>query len=342
MPYLQNLVIITHHHLNQFSFVVSFPYAFCLLFNSFSVQRLINKNRLPHLLFYGPPGTGKTSTVMAIAQQLYGGSLQSMVLSLNASDDRGIDVVRDQIKTFAGTRKLFSSGMKLVILDEADHMTNDAQFALRRVIEKYSSNARFCIICNYVSKIIPALQSRCTKFRFSPLDHANMLVQAKRTVESEGLNIDEDAVEMVVTLAMGDMRRVLNVLQACSMAYDHITVERVCMATGSPMPSDIDTMIQWLFNESTPKCYELITNLQVERGVALADLVKLLGPWVGRLQMEPTVSCYLYDELSNLEHRLSFGVSERLQLGSLVAIFRTAADMMGGASSIKKSSDNAP
>ena len=139
--------------------------------------------------------------------------MQSMVLSLNASDDRGIDVVRDQIKTFAGTRKLFSSGMKLVILDEADHMTNDAQFALRRVIEKYSSNARFCIICNYVSKIIPALQSRCTKFRFSPLDHANMLVQAKRTVEAEGLSIDEDAVEMVVTLAMGDMRRVLNVLQ---------------------------------------------------------------------------------------------------------------------------------
>ena len=140
-----------------------------------------------------------------------------MVLSLNASDDRGIDVVRDQIKTFAGTRKLFSSGMKLVILDEADHMTNDAQFALRRVIEKYSSNARFCIICNYVSKIIPALQSRCTKFRFSPLDHANMLVQAKRTVEAEGLSIDEDAVEMVVTLAMGDMRRVLNVLQVCTV-----------------------------------------------------------------------------------------------------------------------------
>ena len=225
-----------------------------------------------------------------------------MVLSLNASDDRGINVVRDQIKTFAGTRKLFSSGMKLVILDEADHMTNDAQFALRRVIEKYSSNARFCIICNYVSKIIPALQSRCTKFRFSPLDHANMLIQAKRTVEAEGLNIDADAVEMVVTLAMGDMRRVLNVLQACSMAYDHITVARVCAATGSPMPQDIENMLNWLFNENVPRCYELINNLQIERGVALADLVRLLGPWIGRLQMEPSVSCYLYDELPNLEH----------------------------------------
>ena len=175
----------------SFSLLILLSFFFIQQINTTKVQRLINKNRLPHLLFYGPPGTGKTSTVMAIAQQLYGGSLQSMVLSLNASDDRGINVVRDQIKTFAGTRKLFSSGMKLVILDEADHMTNDAQFALRRVIEKYSSNARFCIICNYVSKIIPALQSRCTKFRFSPLDHANMLVQAKRTVEAEGLKIDE-------------------------------------------------------------------------------------------------------------------------------------------------------
>lgn len=295
---------------------------------------MLNKNRLPHLLFYGPPGTGKTSTIVAIAHQLYGGSVPSMVLSLNASDDRGIDVVREQIKTFAGTRKLFSSGMKLVILDEADHMTNDAQFALRRVIEKYSTNARFCIICNYVSKIIPALQSRCTKFRFSPLDHANMLIQATRTVQSENISIDDDAVEMVVTLAMGDMRRVLNVLQACSMAYDHITVERVCMATGSPLPKDVENMVQWLFNEKVDKCYELINQMQVERGVALADLVKLLGPYIGRLQMEPKVSCYLYDELSNLEHRLSFGVSEKLQLGSLVAMFRNAADMMGDQANI--------
>ena len=127
------------------------------------------------------------------------------------------------------------------------------------------------------------------------------------------------------------------------MAYDHITVEKVCMATGSPMPSDVENMIQWLFNEPTARVYELITNLQVERGVALADLVKLLGPWVGRLHIEPSVAAYLYDELSNLEYRLSFGVSEQLQLGSLVAIFRTAADKMGAsASSSVVSSNDAP
>jgi len=133
------------------------------------LNKLIDSNKLPHLLFHGPPGTGKTSTIIACAKKMYGSNYASMALELNASDDRGIDVVRDQIKEFAGTKKLFSSGVKLIILDEADAMTNEAQSALRRVIEKYTSNTRFCLICNYVNKIMPALQSRCTRFRFAPL-----------------------------------------------------------------------------------------------------------------------------------------------------------------------------
>ena len=124
------------------------------------LNKLIESNKLPHLLFHGPPGTGKTSTIKACAKKMFGEHISSMVLELNASDDRGIDVVREQIKEFAGTKKLFSTGVKLVILDEADAMTQDAQAALRRVIEKYTSNTRFCLICNYVNKIMPALQSR--------------------------------------------------------------------------------------------------------------------------------------------------------------------------------------
>lgn len=149
------------------------------------VEKFIEKNRLPHLLFYGPPGTGKTSTILAVARRIYGPNYKKQILEvcsfgqvvcgvsdrfskLNASDDRGIDVVREQIKNFAETRTLYSSGFKLIILDEADMMTTAAQAALRRVIEQYTKNVRFCIICNYVNKIIPAVQSRCTRFRFSP------------------------------------------------------------------------------------------------------------------------------------------------------------------------------
>ena len=149
------------------------------------VEKFIEKNRLPHLLLYGPPGTGKTSTILAVARRIYGPNYKKQILEvwlfshvvrrvvdsfpqLNASDDRGIDVVREQIKNFAETRTLYSSGFKLIILDEADMMTTAAQAALRRVIEQYTKNVRFCIICNYVNKIIPAVQSRCTRFRFSP------------------------------------------------------------------------------------------------------------------------------------------------------------------------------
>ena len=137
-----------------------------------TIRKFISEEKLPHLLFYGPPGTGKTSTILACAKELYSPKeFNSMVLELNASDDRGINVVRNQILSFASTRTIFNSGYKLVILDEADAMTNDAQNALRRIIEKYTDNVRFCLICNYLTKIIPALQSRYVYFYFNALSH---------------------------------------------------------------------------------------------------------------------------------------------------------------------------
>lgn len=177
----------------------------CYLY--FSVTKFIDQNQLPHLLFYGPPGTGKTSTILACARQLYSPTqFNSMVLELNASDDRGINIVRGQILNFASTRTIFSGGFKLIILDECDAMTNDAQNALRRsiyytrdrrnflnlehnilftVIEKYTENVRFCIICNYLSKIIPAVQSRCTRFRFAPLAEEQIIPRLNFVIQQE-------------------------------------------------------------------------------------------------------------------------------------------------------------
>merc|ERR1712130_48946 len=152
-----------------------------------TINKFVDGNRLPHLLLYGPPGTGKTSTVLALARKIYGNmNMRQMVLELNASDDRGIDVVREQIKTFSSTKQIFAgsfdksgqssniANFKLIILDEADAMTSTAQMALRRIMEKYTANTRFCIIANYTHKLSPALLSRCTRFRFSPLKDADI------------------------------------------------------------------------------------------------------------------------------------------------------------------------
>ena len=200
-----------------------------------TINKFIDQNRLPHLLLYGPPGTGKTSTILALARRIYGAAnMRQMVLELNASDDRGIDVVREQIKTFASTKQIFTSarsggssmaGFKLIVLDEADAMTSTAQMALRRIMEKYTTNTRFCIIANYSHKLSPALLSRCTRFRFSPLKEGDIRVLVDKVVEEEHVQIRGEAVDALVKLSKGDMRRALNVLQAChaSSKYSHKT-----------------------------------------------------------------------------------------------------------------------
>ncbi|GAA5914188.1 hypothetical protein JCM6882_004745, partial [Rhodosporidiobolus microsporus] len=183
-----------------------------------TIDQFISKNRVPHLLFYGPPGTGKTSTILAVARKIYGGTpggMRNNCLELNASDERGIDVVREQIKNFASTKMTGggSAGFKLIILDEADMMTQAAQSALRRVIEQYTKNVRFCIICNYVNKIIPAVQSRCTRFRFAPLPRPEVEKRLNHVVAQEKVNLTEDGRQALLKLSRGDMRRALNVLQ---------------------------------------------------------------------------------------------------------------------------------
>ena len=204
-----------------------------------TINHLVESNSLPHLLFYGPPGTGKTSTILAVAQRLFGKATSSMVLEINASDDNGINIIRDQIKNFASTQKLFSKGIKLIILDEADNLSSDAQSALRRVIEKYSSHTRFCLICNYVSKIIPAIQSRCTRFRFAPLEHKHMTNRISEIAKLENCTVTADGLDALLKLSQGDMRRILNIMQACVMAFPTVNADSVYNCTGKPHPEDV-------------------------------------------------------------------------------------------------------
>ncbi|KAI0033930.1 P-loop containing nucleoside triphosphate hydrolase protein [Vararia minispora EC-137] len=292
-----------------------------------TIEKFVEKNRLPHLLFYGPPGTGKTSTILAVARRIYGPNFRKQILELNASDDRGIDVVREQIKQFAETRTLFARGYKLIILDEADMMTTAAQAALRRVIEQYTRNVRFCIICNYVNKIVPAIQSRCTRFRFSPLPMSEVERRVEHVAEAENVNLTDDGKRALLKLCQGDMRRALSVLQACHAAYDRTGETEVYACTGNPLPVDIETVVNSMLSDEFLTSYNLINALKTERGLALQDLLVGASEYVETIEFPPAARIYLLDQIATIEHRLASGASEKLQLTALLGIFKNAVEL---------------
>ena len=263
---------------------------------------------------------------------MYGGkAYSSMALELNASDARGIDVIRNEIKEFAGTRQLFNKGVKLVILDEADAMTNDAQFALRRVIEKYTKNARFCLICNYVSKIIPALQSRCTRFRFAPLSRDQIRSRLMEVAQAENCNTTDDGIEAILALSGGDMRRVLNLLQSTAMANEVVDAKSVYLTSGAPLPEDMKTIMDLLFNKEFHQAYNQISSMCAIKGYALADVLQDLTIMVMAMELPDGVLAEILDGMSAVEHRLAFGTNEKLQTASLVGVYVKARHLMKAA-----------
>ena len=224
-----------------------------------ALRTAVSSGALPHLLFYGPPGTGKTSTILALARDLFGPELlRQRVLELNASDERGISVVREKIKAFAATAVTKSARtahgravppFKLIVLDEADSMTGDAQAALRRIMEKYTRVTRFCLICNYVSRIIEPLASRCAKFRFRPLPRAPMADRINAVCRAEGVRIDDDARDALLEAASGDMRRAITLLQ-CAAQFNGLAVSRaVVQEVSGALPADALALV-WAAVES--------------------------------------------------------------------------------------------
>ncbi|OJJ45300.1 hypothetical protein ASPZODRAFT_70044 [Penicilliopsis zonata CBS 506.65] len=324
-----------------------------------TINKFIDANRLPHLLLYGPPGTGKTSTILALARRIYGGkNMRQMVLELNASDDRGIDVVREQIKTFASTKQIFSmapsttanssslGAFKLIILDEADAMTSTAQMALRRIMEKYTANTRFCIIANYTHKLSPALLSRCTRFRFSPLKEADIKVLVDQVIEKEKVQIRPEAIQSLVKLSKGDMRRALNVLQACRASSkplplrnapkdqplpepEVITNETIYDCIAAPHPSDIHEIMNTLLSTSdVTSCLSTLNTLKANRGLALADILTALGEQLQRIEVPAQTRITWLEGLAEIEWRLSGGGSEAVQTGGLVGVVRDGCEVM--------------
>jgi replication factor C subunit 3/5 len=293
-----------------------------------TINKFIEKDCLPHLLFYGPPGTGKTTTAHAIARKLFSKdgqttNLTQSLLELNASDDRGIDIVRGSIKSFAQARILFGASHKLIILDESDAMTAAAQAALRRIMEKYTSNVRFIMICNYPEKLIPALRSRCTEFRFPPLpkEHAQKFLQT--IIEAEHLSVKDNGMEALIQLGIGDLRRSINLMEATAMSYNgEITQANVYRCAGYPLPEDMEMQLNSLTNNSLADALQSFNDAVFNNGLSILDVIRELHRQVILKEFPPMVLANLIDRLSQIEKRIAEGSPEKVQSAAVVAAFQ--------------------
>lgn len=297
-----------------------------------TIKKFVKEGRLPHLLFYGPPGTGKTSTIVALAREIYGVNYRNMVLELNASDDRGIDVVRNQIKEFASTRQIFSKGFKLIILDEADAMTSAAQNSLRRIIEKYTKNTRFCILANYAHKLAPALLSRCTKFRFRPLPEKDIERRLANILAREHLNLTSSAFEALLKLSNGDMRKALNVLQASKATLDDPESEKVdeeiiYQCTGAPHPNDIETILDSMMKDDWGTTYYTVNKIRIDKGLALIDLIEGIIEILEKYELKEETRIYIMSKLSDIEYSISRGGNDKVQCSATIGILKSGFEL---------------
>ncbi|KAI3378921.1 hypothetical protein SNEBB_010575 [Seison nebaliae] len=262
--------------------------------------------------------------IFSITKRMYTSQeFRSCVLELNASDDRGINVVRQTIQDFVSTKNLFGK-TKLVILDEADSMTNDAQNALRRIIEKYTATARFCIICNYINSIIPAIQSRCTKFRFSPLPADHMKLKLAEISKCEKVNIEEKAFAAIIKLSHGDMRHAVNILQSLSLSFSgekKIKLNDIYSTKCYPNEQQMKLLLHVLLNDDFRCGVNKIQEYINKYSFSLYDIVQELSDRLLTLSLPQVGKIQLYDDLARLELRLRSGTNVKVQASSLIAAF---------------------
>jgi replication factor C subunit 3/5 len=290
--------------------------------NLIILQNMLLNNSLPHLLFYGISGTGKTSTIMALAKQLYKNNINLMVMKLDASDDRGINSVREEIKGFAEKKNMFQKGVKLIILDEADSMTFDAQFALRRIIEKYSETTRFCLICNYENKIIPAIRSRCANFRFNPIEKDNIINTLNNIAKNENLILQDNSLEIISNLSNGDLRKAINLLQSISMKSNIISPLYCYETAGIPTDNEIALIFKYLtdMNNNFNEIYNHLNLIIRNNGYSLDIILKELTLKILKNSKIKNKAQILSD-LADLENKITKSIFTDIYISALISIF---------------------
>jgi len=292
------------------------------------VERLssyVRCGNLPHLLFTGSAGVGKTTAAVTLAREFYGESWQMNFRELNASDERGIDVVRNQIKQFARTTPLGDATFKILFLDEADALTTDAQSALRRTMETYAQTCRFILSCNYSSKIIDPIQSRCAIYRFKSLGARAVKEEISRIASREGLIVTPGAMDAIVYIAQGDMRKAINALQGAAILSATIEEQMVYAITSNARPDEIEELLAVSLEGDFDGAESLLAKLLHERGIAPNELINQCYRALIKRKMDRSLKVVMIDHLGETDFRLSEGANSDIQMEALIARFVLAA-----------------
>ncbi|MGC8568149.1 MAG: replication factor C small subunit [Candidatus Micrarchaeia archaeon] len=285
------------------------------------LKYFVEKKSFPNMIFAGPAGIGKTTCALAMANDLYQGKISGAFKELNASDERGIDVIRGAVKEFAKTISLADIPTKIIFLDEADSLTSDAQHALRRTMEKFSAETRFILSANYASKIIDPIQSRCVVLHFKPLTKQDMIEYIERISKAENLQIDAKAIDALIYVSNGDMRRLTNTLQSCALENTKITEDSVYSIASRARPKEVLAMLTYAINGDFIHARDNLDELLIKYGMSAEDILRQVFAEVETIDLDNNKKLELIKSIGEYNFRISEGANERIQLESMLADF---------------------
>ena len=285
------------------------------------VKAFVEKQNMPHLMFAGPAGVGKSTLALVVAKKLFGEGWKENFLDLNASDERGIDVIRNKVKDFARTRSIGDVPFKIIFLDESDALTKEAQQALRRTMENYTQTTRFILSCNFSSRIIDPIQSRCAVFRFKPLEKEDVIEILDKIAKSEGLDVDKDVEEALFEVSHGDCRKAENILQSCAAISDHITKDLIYSMASVAEPKEVKDVLDMAIEGKFEDARNKLLDVMVKYGLSGLDIIKQIQKEVWNLEVEDRRKVELVDKCGEIEFRMTEGSDEYVQLEALLAHF---------------------